>query len=388
MLDTGTSKAAPSVFQVTSRQSRLLAVTIVSVVLCCLLFYVSEYRVEWPGSEKIRQGQGHGESHDHRQGQGQNNLQGLNVTRLRELLVTSTQKPKENDQGKREADTSVFNQSYISVDKYSVNNDHLEVFGTLKVADMEIPSHKIVIGGLSNLVNQIKHNATHDEKFAGARFENEQLFNVGRTVTEINCKAITHGEEFELKKADLLYNVSRTILQPEDYITMTKDCSKFISDRGYITDFLTELERDFPIAFSLLMYKDVEQAERLLRAIYRPQNFYCIHVDAKSDESIYSAVQGVASCFENVHVLATRVDVQWGYFSVLEPELLCMEHLWNRSAAWRYFINLTGQEFPLRTNYELVRILQAYKGANDVEGTVKRYSPCVFVNYRLEAFTK
>jgi len=161
---------------------------------------------------------------------------------------------------------------------------------------------------------------------------------------------------------------------------MTQNCPHFVLERGYITDYLTDLERDFPIAFSLLMFKDVEQAERLLRAIYRPQNFYCIHVDAKSDDSIYSAMQGVASCFENVHVLTTRVDVQWGYFSVLEPELLCMEHLWNRSAAWRYFINLTGQEFPLRTNYELVRILQAYKGANDVDGTIKRYSAFVYVN--------
>jgi len=134
------------------------------------------------------------------------------------------------------------------------------------------------------------------------------------------------------------------------------------------------------------MFKDVEQAERLLRAIYRPQNFYCIHVDAKSDASIYSAMQGVASCFKNVHVLDMRVDVQWGYFSVLEPELICMEHLWNRSVVWRYFINLTGQEFPLRTNYELVRILQAYKGANDVDATVKRYSPCVYVN-KAEGYT-
>jgi len=261
MFNTGTSKSRRPAFQVTSRQSKVLAISLVFVLLCCLLFYVSEYRVKWSGKKKIR-------------------------TR-------------------------------------------------------------------------------------------EHFFYAGRTVTEANCKAIINGDEFELKKADLLHNVSRNILQPEDYIKMTQNCPQFVLEREYITDYLTDLERDFPIAFSLLMFKDVEQAERLLRAIYRPQNFYCIHVDAKSDESIYSAMQGVASCFENMHVLATRVDVQWGFFSVLEPELLCMEHLWNRSAAWRYFVNLTGQEFPLRTNYELVRILQAYKGANDVEGTVKRYSPFV-----------
>jgi hypothetical protein len=49
-----------------------------------------------------------------------------------------------------------------------------------------------------------------------------------------------------------------------------------------------------------------------------------------------------------------------------------MEELWKRHKTWKYFINLTGQEFPLKTNYELVKILQAYNGANDVEATVKQ----------------
>ncbi|XP_064613401.1 beta-1,3-galactosyl-O-glycosyl-glycoprotein beta-1,6-N-acetylglucosaminyltransferase 3-like [Liolophura sinensis] len=40
---------------------------------------------------------------------------------------------------------------------------------------------------------------------------------------------------------------------------------------------------------------------------------------------------------------------------------------------WRYFINLTGQEFPLKTNKELVEILTAYKGANDIRGTSGKF---------------
>ena len=33
--------------------------------------------------------------------------------------------------------------------------------------------------------------------------------------------------------------------------------------------------------YSMLIFKSVGQVERLLRAIYRPQNIYCIHVDIK-----------------------------------------------------------------------------------------------------------
>ncbi|KAL8565819.1 hypothetical protein ACOMHN_000787 [Nucella lapillus] len=61
----------------------------------------------------------------------------------------------------------------------------------------------------------------------------------------------------------------------------------------------------------------------------------------------------------------------WGTFTVLEPELVCMRELWGRGR-WRYFINLTGQEFPLRTNRELVQILTAYQGANNLEATRQR----------------
>ena len=48
-----------------------------------------------------------------------------------------------------------------------------------------------------------------------------------------------------------------------------------------------------------------------------------------------------------------------------------MRDLWPFKA-WKYFINLTGQEFPLRTNSELVDILTAFGGANSLEGTRKR----------------
>ena len=43
----------------------------------------------------------------------------------------------------------------------------------------------------------------------------------------------------------------------------------------------TKEEQNYPIAFTIMIYKDIEQVYRLLRAIYRPSNYYCIHVDLK-----------------------------------------------------------------------------------------------------------
>ncbi|XP_064596768.1 beta-1,3-galactosyl-O-glycosyl-glycoprotein beta-1,6-N-acetylglucosaminyltransferase-like [Liolophura sinensis] len=113
---------------------------------------------------------------------------------------------------------------------------------------------------------------------------------------------------------------------------------------------------------------DIEQAERLLRAIYQPQNYYCIHVDRKSEDSIKNGMKAVAKCFDNVFLVEKPVAVVWGKFTVLEAELLCLKELWAYQK-WKYFINLTGQEFPLKINFELVKILKAYNGSNNLEGT-------------------
>ncbi|XP_064597282.1 LOW QUALITY PROTEIN: beta-1,3-galactosyl-O-glycosyl-glycoprotein beta-1,6-N-acetylglucosaminyltransferase-like [Liolophura sinensis] len=188
-------------------------------------------------------------------------------------------------------------------------------------------------------------------------------------VSKVNCQALIRGDKHEQSKTeDLMRNENRKPLNGEDYFNICKNCSEFISARGYITIPLSAEEMNFPIAYSILMYKDSEQAERLLRAIYQPQNYYCIHVDRKSEGSIKRGMEAVAKCFDNVFLVEKPVAVVWGKFTVLEAELLCLKELWAYQK-WKYFINLTGQEFPLKTNFELVKILKAYNGSNNLEGT-------------------
>ena len=63
------------------------------------------------------------------------------------------------------------------------------------------------------------------------------------------------------------------------FINITTDCEKFKQKRGYILESNITKEDYFPIAYSILFYKELEQVEFLLRAIYRPQNIYCLHLD-------------------------------------------------------------------------------------------------------------
>ena len=88
---------------------------------------------------------------------------------------------------------------------------------------------------------------------------------------------------------------------------------------------------------------------------------------------MWKAVNHIVDClndqFNNIIVTQNRVHPEWGTYSVLEADLNCMRELHNARdrRKWRYFINLTGQEFPLRTNLELVRILSILNGANLME---------------------
>jgi hypothetical protein len=119
------------------------------------------------------------------------------------------------------------------------------------------------------------------------------------------------------------------------------------------------------------MYEQFEQTERLLRLIHRPHNFYCLHIDGKAPLVTHQAARAVASCLPNVVVAHPPVSVAWGTISILQAEMLCIKELLQLSSKWKYYINLVGRDFPLRTNLELVRIVKAYKGANEIEGSAR-----------------
>ena len=111
----------------------------------------------------------------------------------------------------------------------------------------------------------------------------------------------------------------------------------------------------------------MQNFERLLRAIYAPQNVYCIHVDKKAEASFLAAVSGISSCFDNVFMVSQPVSVVYAAWPRVQADINCMADLYRVSTTWKYFINLCGQDFPLKTNLEIVRSLQALKGRNSLE---------------------
>ena len=189
---------------------------------------------------------------------------------------------------------------------------------------------------------------------------------------DVDCDGIVNGDARSIKSAKRTLNDSSSRKGIDvNFYTNIANCDNFKQQRGYVEHPLTPEEREFPLAFGIVVYKDVEQAERLLRSIYRPHNYYCFHVDKKSENKTKLAFKRIAACFDNVFLVPNPVDVRWATITVLQAELLCMHYLWG-AKKWKYYINLTGQEFPLKTNLEIVKILQAMNGANIAQAMKER----------------
>ena len=185
----------------------------------------------------------------------------------------------------------------------------------------------------------------------------------------VDCANLIRGDIKEIEYAQSYnYCTRKTAVIASEYSRIAQNCDKFKETFGYNQHKVSGEELEFPLAFSILTYDDAEQTERLLRAVYRPHNIYCVHVDGKAPNELLKAFQDISRCLPNVIVPVDPVIVHWAEFTVLQAELLCLRRLWESKITWKYFINLTGKEFPLRTNLELVKILTAYNGANDIDG--------------------
>ncbi|XP_051871393.1 N-acetyllactosaminide beta-1,6-N-acetylglucosaminyl-transferase-like isoform X2 [Pristis pectinata] len=150
------------------------------------------------------------------------------------------------------------------------------------------------------------------------------------------------------------------------------NCSRLLADHSYITKPLSQEEADFPLAYILVVHKNLQTLEWLFRAIYMPQNVYCIHVDQKAPAGFRQAVEGLAACFDNVFLASRTESVVYGGFSRLQADLNCMQDLVLSSVPWKYALNLCGQDYPLKSNRELVQLLkQRWKDKNITPGILQ-----------------
>lgn len=128
----------------------------------------------------------------------------------------------------------------------------------------------------------------------------------------------------------------------------------------------TKATEQITIAYFILVHRFPEQFKRLFEAIYHPENHYLIHLDKKTATDIYEDIKAFLAEFPNTHILES-VNVVWGGYSMVQAELNGMKYLLTLNIEWDFFINLSGQDYPLKSQ----KIIREYLTKNKDNNFIK-----------------
>ena len=185
----------------------------------------------------------------------------------------------------------------------------------------------------------------------------------------INCTRIYDLEPVEIGKSLELRRKANVVLEDDRIVSLSADCEKFVKIRRYNDIPVFDEEFKFPLAYSIVVHKNAPMVERILRAIYAPHNIYCIHYDKKSTPAFINAMENMANCLPNLFIASKIESVEYAHITRLNADLNCIADMLKSDVKWEYVINLCGQDFPLKTNYELVMELKALNGSNMLESS-------------------
>ncbi len=102
------------------------------------------------------------------------------------------------------------------------------------------------------------------------------------------------------------------------------------------------------IVYLILVHRYPGQFKRLFRAIYHPANYYLVHVDRRSGVGLQTEIQDFLSSFPNASLLKSK-SILWGGYSLVDAELRGIKELLKIGSEWEFFINLSAQDFPLKS---------------------------------------
>ena len=115
------------------------------------------------------------------------------------------------------------------------------------------------------------------------------------------------------------------------------------------------------IAYLIMVHRLSKQFKRLFRGIYHPDNTYLINIDKKADLLTKQQIWSFLSTYPGIHILENQTVV-WGGSSMVQAELTGMKYLLKLEKRWDYFINLSGQDYPLKSQHIISSFLTVNNG--------------------------
>ncbi|KHN72286.1 N-acetyllactosaminide beta-1,6-N-acetylglucosaminyl-transferase, isoform C [Toxocara canis] len=200
----------------------------------------------------------------------------------------------------------------------------------------------------------------NDEKFAANISKGPPIL-TRYAIGDEECKRSINDEKFAA-------NISKKKTERPDIEVDEKiavNCEALRS-RGYYSDSNSDV---FSIAYVRIVYKDYHIQELLFNLMYSPTNIFCYAIDRKASAIFHEQMRNLSQCFSNIHVTVTEYDVDSAGHNMDRSYLECLR-LIRKLPRWKYAILLQNYDIPLRTNREMIMILKALNGSNDISISV------------------
>lgn len=107
------------------------------------------------------------------------------------------------------------------------------------------------------------------------------------------------------------------------------------------------------LAFLILAHRLPSQVARLFTALYHQDDIFVLHIDPRAPASLHTLGRDLARSHHNVHLLRSR-RIVWGGPVMGEVQIEAMATALDCDSRWTHFLNLTGQDFPLKSREEML----------------------------------
>lgn len=172
-----------------------------------------------------------------------------------------------------------------------------------------------------------------------------------------NCSALIRGDTREIGQVEtMLYKETRQPHPSQYFNGLTGNCSGYRTGRGYPDRPLSYYEVNHPIVYVVGVKEHAEQVERLIRATYAPQNFYCLYsINSTSpfvSDDLVLALRQISSCFSNV-IVTTGGKASRRRHQPKVPYEVCLKAMLTYPG-WQYVLMIAEGDFPLQLNRQIV----------------------------------
>jgi hypothetical protein len=120
------------------------------------------------------------------------------------------------------------------------------------------------------------------------------------------------------------------------------------------------------LAYLILIHNNFSQFKLLFESIYDKDFLFVVHVDKKSTEDFKKEVKDFLVIYPNVYILKSRF-CNWGGFSLVDVQVRGIKKLLQTSKDWDFLINLSGSDFPVKSQKYITDFLSKHKDKNFID---------------------